>query len=235
MRCVNVTKSVLLILDQVNSSSDNHALVSGCVKAADVNGCTRTDIIALDYRLFVFLLLDWAQRWRLSGFLATTSVIAFLSQAYLPAKYKWAKSNRPPSVVWNGYGYTWDFISSTLPADRMAMRSQPLSWAREWLCTWRKIIPVSSSLCAYKAAASTPVSFHSMWMMSITAALYFTPRSSAGFQEASPMIHFWIAGSIDTEGEGISKTAIWEKRKANECIREKRVRRKWSERKKPLG
>lgn len=71
MPCVSVTKSVLEILDLINSELDFHALVSVCVDATDNNCHPSIGCIAFNHLTSVFKLQSWRRGWRpIRGFQA---------------------------------------------------------------------------------------------------------------------------------------------------------------------
>lgn len=91
-----------------------------CVKAADLND---HKIVGTSLEDFKFII--WLRVWRLAN----------------ASYFDWPMHT---CLVWNVYGYLWDFIYSTMTALQMEKRSCQWSWARGWLCIARCKRPVAS-------------------------------------------------------------------------------------------
>lgn len=127
-------------------------------------------------------------------FVSAMHVIAWLFHAYMSAEYTSASVDGYSAVTWMVYGYVWNFISSTMTAVGMAMSSQPLSSAREWLCIWRcRVSAISSGRGRlHRATVPTLVEFLSMLMNSKSVASGLRPPSSASFPWlSSHRLHKW--------------------------------------------
>lgn len=76
MRWVNLTKTVLHILDLVDYDPDVYELVSSSVNVMDVNGRARLVVRCLDELEFVVLLKGWTRKGGCGSFWGATRVVA---------------------------------------------------------------------------------------------------------------------------------------------------------------
>lgn len=141
---VTVTKRVLQNFDLVGSDTDVEVLVSGFVKAKDVNSWAHIVFILFYYIAFVVLLRGQTQGAQQVGFSGATCVVYWLLQALHESGVHIWKLGLPLFACVKGALTCLKLHLFHDDAMRTAIRSHPFLWSREWLCIWWCRVPVVS-------------------------------------------------------------------------------------------
>lgn len=166
---VHTLKGALIVRDLVTFEPHVYAVLEGRIEEADVDIWAE----ALLERSNLWVWRGWREIGRISGLSSQGHIIAWQSNVYRPAMWRYTRVRGGSSVVCKRISYACPFTSSTLTSLQTAMNSRPPKWPQVGICMWRFKVLDESPTGAKRQALIARVALNLTLTSDVTAALHW--------------------------------------------------------------